>query len=143
MKDFQPECVAFWPLKRTRVGWKDKSLFSFWESAMFTLPKINTYGEYSGGNYGAHCLVVEVGPLTVWFSYRTPVAFQVDGHARVVHENDWGPTTGKHLNWIDSCRTKAERRSRVSDENFNRLWNEQVAPLLGNNPASIFEAAMA
>ena len=46
---------------------------------------------------------------TVWiphvgwfhFSYRTLVAFQKEGCKQVVRENDWGPTTGKHLNAID------------------------------------------
>ena len=35
------------------------------------LPTIRNYGEYSGnGNYGAHSLMVEVGPLWVWYSYE-------------------------------------------------------------------------
>lgn len=88
------------------------------------LPKIGNYGQYSSGNYGAHTLVVDVGPVTVWFSYSTPVAFQVDGHARVVHENDWSVTTGKHLNWIDG----GNKRGRVDHETFERLWAEQVEP---------------
>ena len=45
---------------------------------------------------------VDVGGVTFWFSYRTCVAFnRHDGTGPVVRENDWGPTTGKHLNWID------------------------------------------
>lgn len=44
------------------------------------LPTIACYGNYSSGNYGAHCLCVTVGPVRVWYSYTTPVAFQVDGH---------------------------------------------------------------
>ena len=46
---------------------------------------------------------------TVWiphvgwlhFSYRTLVAFQKEGCKQVVRQNDWGQTTGKHLNAID------------------------------------------
>lgn len=88
-----------------------------------TLPKISSYGDYSSSNYGAHCLCVQMPKVTVWFSYQTMVAFQVDGHARVVRENDWGPTTGKHLNAIDGgCK-----RARVSSEEFERLWAEQMA----------------
>lgn len=87
------------------------------------LPKISSYGNYSSDNYGAHSLCVDFGSLTVWFSYQTPVAFQTDGHARVVRENSWGPTTGKHLNAIDGGNKKA----RVSSEDFERLWNEQVS----------------
>jgi hypothetical protein len=90
------------------------------------LPKISSYGNYSCSNYGSHALCVDFGPLTVWFSYTTPVAFQVEGRARVVRENSWGPTTGKHLNAIDD----GDRKSRVSTEEFERLWSDQVAPLL-------------
>ncbi len=34
-------------------------------------------------------------------SYNTIIAFEVDGMI-TARENDWGPTTGKHLNWISS-----------------------------------------
>lgn len=45
--------------------------------------------------------MVQVGSLSIWFSYRTPIAFQ-DGWGKiVVRENEWGPTTGKHLNYIN------------------------------------------
>ncbi len=89
------------------------------------LPHISTYGEYSSQNYGANSMFVEVGPLAVWYSYRTPVAFRVRGHERVIRENDWGPTTGKHLNWIDP-----DKSIRVSSEVFEQKWSEQVEPLL-------------
>jgi hypothetical protein len=91
-----------------------------------TLPRIRNYGQYSSDNYGAHSLVVELGDLTVWFSYKTAVAFQVDGQPRVVRQNEWGPTTGKHLRWIDGD----DKSSRVPGYEFERLWNEQVAPLV-------------
>ena len=70
------------------------------------MPSIHTYGNYSSSNYGAHALRVSFGSLTVYFSYKTPVAFETPGR-RVVRENDWGPTTGKHLNWIDYGDKKA------------------------------------
>lgn len=91
------------------------------------LPTIGNYGEYSSSNYGAHTRYVRVGCVTIWYSYETPVAFQVTGHERVVRENDWGVTTGKHLSWIDGGNKKA----RVDSETFERLWNEQVSPMLG------------
>lgn len=93
-----------------------------------SLPTIGCYGNYSSGNYGAHCLRVSVGPITVWYSYTTPVAFHVAGNERVVHTNSWSTTTGKHLNAIDGGGSA--KKSRVSGEEFERLWNEQVAPLL-------------
>ena len=83
------------------------------------LPTINSYGNYSSDNYGAHCLCVTIPGLKVWFSYQTPVAFQADG-PRIVRENEWGPTTGKHLNWIDG----GEKSRRVSGEEFERLFAE-------------------
>lgn len=45
--------------------------------------------------------VVQLGNLSVWFSYETPIAFQ-SGHGRiVVRENEWGPTTGKHIGYVN------------------------------------------
>lgn len=107
--------------------------------AQVTLPHISTYGQYSSGNYGANTIYVNIGPLEVWYSYRTPVAFRVQGHNRVVHENDWSTTTGKHLNWIDG----GDKRSRVSASEFERLWNEQVNPLIVDPYAEQPEPALA
>lgn len=45
---------------------------------------------------------VNLGEVTLWFSYQTCIAFQVPNHLPRVRENDWGPTTGKHLNMIDN-----------------------------------------
>ena len=69
------------------------------------LPSIRSYGNYSSSNYGAHTLEVSVGNLTIYFSYKTPVAFHTPGRL-VVSENVWGNTTGKHLNWIDPDKSK-------------------------------------
>lgn len=84
-------------------------------------PKFRSYGNYASNNYGAHCLVFTAGPLTAWFSYETMVAFQFEGHKRVVIKNYWGPTTGKHLNWIDN----GDKSSRVDQDTFNRLYAAQ------------------
>lgn len=85
-----------------------------------SLPTITNYGQYSSDNYGVNSLRVDVGPLAVWFSYKTPVAFHLDGHNRVVRKNQWGPTTGKHLNWIDG----GNHKERVSSEEFERMFQE-------------------
>lgn len=87
---------------------------------MSVLPTIESYGEYSSSNYGAHALLVAVNELSVWFSYKTPVAFQIRHKPVVVRQNDWGTTTGKHLNWIDGGNKKA----RVSGAEFERLFAE-------------------
>ena len=71
---------------------------------------------------------VELGSVTVWFSYQTPIAFRVSGEKRIVRRNEWGVTTGKHLNWLDS----GDKDSRVDAETFHRLWREatgQAAPI--------------
>lgn len=44
---------------------------------------------------------VELGALTIWFSYNTPIAFHTPATRTVVRENDWGPTTGKHLGMVE------------------------------------------
>lgn len=66
---------------------------------------------------------VRLPDLTIWFSYETPIAFE-NSHALVVRENDWGPTTGKHLNYIDPDNSK-----RVSREQFE----EQLSLALGED----------
>jgi len=86
------------------------------------LPTINNYGNYSSSNYGAHSLVVTISGVTVWFSYSTPIAFQDPEGNRVVRQNDWGPTTGKHLNWIDG----GDKAARVTGQEFERLYAELV-----------------
>lgn len=85
------------------------------------MPQISCYYEPSGKN----AIRVEVGPIIVWFSYRTPVAFLIPGHMMRVRQNEWGPTTGKHLNTIDD----GDKVNRVTGEQFQRLWNEQNARL--------------
>lgn len=59
---------------------------------------------------------VEIGTLTLWFSYETIIAFQSEGN-RVVCENVWSKTTGKHLKSIDG----GDRKARVSEAEFERL----------------------
>lgn len=69
--------------------------------------------------------------VTVWFSYKTPIAFQVGSNELVVLQNYWGPTTGKHLNAIDG----GDRKARVDQATFDRLWAEQFASV-GNEVAA-------
>jgi len=93
--------------------------------------RIGGYGQYSSGNYGAHALRVDVGGLRLWFSYQTCVAFQVDGHTRRVHKNQWGTTTGKHLNWIDGGGPAV--KARLAAEDFDR----QLAEAVGSTGVSV------
>ena len=66
---------------------------------------------------------VNIGTVMVWFSYDTPIAFKVYGQPRVVRENIWSTTTGKHLNWIDGG-TKEAKANRVSSDEFDRALDE-------------------
>jgi hypothetical protein len=70
------------------------------------LPSITTYGHTNATN----AMRVDIGEDTIWFSYRTPIAFQVGWNGVVVRQNDWGSTTGRHLNAIDGGDPDAKRR---------------------------------
>lgn len=87
-----------------------------------TLPSWETY---CGNTTAINALVFDLGPIRVWFSYRTPVAFH-DGVEMHVRHNDWGPTTGKHLTAIDGGRTEAKSR-RLCSEDFEALLADTLA----------------
>lgn len=76
--------------------------------------RIDGYGGYSSQNYGVNALRVQIGSLTLWFSYNTIVAFQEPGKLPRVCENLWGSTTGKHLNSIDG----SDKKSRLKAAEF-------------------------
>lgn len=81
------------------------------------LPRIRPYGRYS-----SHCLNVHTNGMDLYFSYQTLVAFRSYSGRLVVHQNDWGTTTGKHLNAIDG----GNKRARVNAEEFQRLWEDET-----------------
>jgi len=60
--------------------------------------------KYSEGKTNAHS--VQIGLVELYFSYETCIAFD-DGHERVISENVWSTTTGRHLNAI--CDDKSIR----------------------------------
>jgi len=72
-------------------------------------------------NFAPNFTRVDLGDMTLWFSYKTLVAFMVAHQGLVIRENRWGKTTGKHLNLIDS---RKERR--VDSETFQKLWDERI-----------------
>jgi hypothetical protein len=41
-----------------------------------------------------------MGSRLIWFSYEEPIAFFTPSTGLVVSTNQWGTTTGKHLNFI-------------------------------------------
>jgi hypothetical protein len=79
-----------------------------------TLPTISSYGRYSSDNYGGHTNRLEFGTLTLYYSYKTIVAFSTPETGRVVSENVWSTTTGKHLNWIDG----GNKKERIGRDEF-------------------------
>ena len=92
---------------------------------MKSLPTISSYGKYDSDNYGAHSLRVSIGGLDVYFSYSTPVAFRAPGQLLIVRENEWGPTTGKHLNWIDGG-DKTAKKARLPGREFEEHLRAMV-----------------
>lgn len=86
---------------------------------MISLPTVRSYGNYNSSNYGAHCLRVVLPCGMFWFSYETLVAFETPKTGLVIRKNDWSTTTGKHLNAIDSDKSK-----RISGEEFEKKFQE-------------------
>lgn len=84
-------------------------------------PQVSCYRRRRSGAEDPNARRLDIGPITVWFSYTTPVAFHVAGHPRVVRRNDWSNTTGRHLNEIDG----GDRASRVDGETFVKLLEER------------------
>ena len=67
--------------------------------------KLFNYGRnYSSSN--PNTIGVDFGPLELYFSYTTIVAFRTPNGVLVISENVWSTTTGKHLNMIDPDKKK-------------------------------------
>ena len=65
-----------------------------------------------------HLTIIRTGTVSFGYSYKTLVAVQSGLAADwVVHENIWGPTTGKHLNAIDGGSTRAQLH-RLNEDQF-------------------------
>lgn len=64
---------------------------------------------------GSNQAEVEIGGNTVFFSYRTPVAANVDGRCYRT-EKHWSVTTSKHINrWLDG-RTAEQKPQEFFDK---------------------------
>lgn len=81
------------------------------------LPNFTTY---CPNTTDVNALVFDLGTMSVWFSYKTPVAFQIGNSDIVVRENNWGPTTGKHLNAIDD----GDKKTRIPSQEFEKLLED-------------------
>lgn len=64
----------------------------------------------------------DIGDLTVWFSYRTPIGFHHPDTGTVTRENDWNNTTGRHLTEVDGG-SKDARAARLPADAFLAALN--------------------
>ena len=67
--------------------------------------------------------MITLGNLSIWFSYETPIAFNSYGQI-FIRENDWGATTGKHLNYIST-----DKKIRMNGEKFEQLLEHNIGIL--------------
>ena len=97
------------------------------------IPTVRSYGRYQSDAYGAHTLMVDFGRLTLYYSYRTVVAFYSPERGLVCSKNVWGVTTGKHLNWIqpqhDRRIDRLEFEMQLADTLKRYDWEGQDANL--------------
>lgn len=82
--------------------------------------RVECYGR-RGGRYNGRAIRVDLGNVTIWFSYTTPIAFQKGNGPIVARANDWGHTTGRHLDYVG-----VDREDRVDGEEFVELLNKAL-----------------
>ena len=85
------------------------------------LPTVSSYGNYESDNYGAHTLKVDFENFTLYYSYKTIVAYYDPTDGLVCCENVWGVTTGKHLNWIEP-----NKKNRAKSDRFDEMLKNML-----------------
>lgn len=80
------------------------------------LPTISVDKNYS---------VVSIGSITLYFSYKVLIAFS-SPFGLVVHINEWGTITGKHLNQVNR-----DKSIRVDHETFVNNYKQHIMPRVG------------
>lgn len=75
------------------------------------------YGNSSSAQNNAKS--IEIGAHIFYFSYKTVIAFWAPDQGLVVRQNNWGPTTGKHLNAVN-----ADKSRRIPGEEFEKLLSK-------------------
>ena len=88
---------------------------------MKNLPEIRSYGNCSSNNYGVNSLMVDLDKIRLYYSYQTIVAFYTIQTGLIVSENVWTVTTGKHLNWIQTDKSK-----RVKYDDFDKQLQDAL-----------------
>jgi hypothetical protein len=66
--------------------------------------------------YAPNYTEVNIGGLTLHFSYNTLIALDTPTE-RIVSENIWSPTTGKHIGYVDGG-SKGAKAKRLTPEAF-------------------------
>lgn len=69
---------------------------------------------------------VKVGPLTLWFSYETVIAFST-GLDIVARVNDWNNTTGRHIGELEP-----DKKARIESNLFEAQLNKEMGQFTFN-----------
>ena len=85
--------------------------------------ELSFYHRGATGRPMHNAVCVSVGEMDFFFSYQTLVGFAKPGLGRIVRDNVWGPTTGKHLNEIDHGR----KSDRLSESDFARALADALS----------------
>lgn len=64
--------------------------------------------------------VLECGGLTIWFSYETPIALKNKEDIIILTLNEWGTTTGRHINAVKREGDFTQMRKTDFDYVMNR-----------------------
>ncbi len=75
---------------------------------------------YCSNTTGENALAVQIGALTLYFSYETVIGFRSPEKGFVVSKNVWSRTTGKHLNAF------SDKRDRIDNTEFQKLLEETL-----------------
>ena len=51
---------------------------------------------------------LEVGKLTIWFSYAEPIAFHISGHSLQLSDKRWSNATSRHREFVREGFAKGE-----------------------------------
>jgi hypothetical protein len=106
-------------------------------NATGAFPKIFKYAGYEG-NYGSHAMGFEFLGVRCWFSYQSLVAYKVPYKPRVILQNYWGPTTGRHLKYVKWLKGYLTDYLIVTKEEFLVRFNNDLRAYLKKNGLSCF-----
>ena len=73
----------------------------------------------------AAATVLTIAGVSVWFSYLTPIAFQMGDNPLVVRKHGGSNILARHLNELDGG-TKESRKARIDGKKFNALYRKQL-----------------